>query len=601
LVTAGERLPAGDSDENPGAVLRRLRYTGGRRLSQRALAALLDTSRAHIARLELHGSPPLTDEQLDQLEKAGDAVRPPFSRAEIGELRAAMRTVRAASIEQANKAVDDIAARAGLGQIFPATDRPDEQGDKDTPPDNPFADSSRPRFLTDMSDAMEAAREDIEYLAWERRTGQHSQASADPDTIVTYFGHRNPAEEAKDPEKFRDAIRKVLRGGGTAEHLLAPPSEEASQDLLAVLPQMISYLGQGGPLYQAHVIDQSRHPLAYGICIAGGRGLLITRGGGRAVAVRTNDPDDVAALRDLLRPYWKNKKPIIADAGRRTRETVAGHSPEPSVALPFERLLTEIELEEGPRRLFKEGLSILNIPTAIHAWKWRAAELCTAGWIPPDLLEVLHAQAWNLAAHGLRQLPPDVLGKYPSGGRVHKALQALEDYAHGLQARHAAWGDQLTRHQFWDACPKSALTQFITTGELPPDEIPPACEYRAKRADIETIITHLITRLRSSRNYHLALIDDPRPFPQWFYFGVKGPHVLAQVFDGRAGGKGTDKAAPAGDNMLNVHIRYAAIAEAFAGWFDERVLKAVVHPSWQDNNGVADWLQAELQRHRPSR
>ena len=75
-----------------------------------------------------------------------------------------------------------------------------------------------------------------------------------------------------------------------------------------------------------------------------------------------------------------------------------------------------------------------------------------------------------------------------------------------------------------------AQAQFITTGELPPDEIPPACEYRAERGDIETIITRLITRLRSSRNYHLALIDDPQPFPEWFYFGVKGAHVLAQVF-----------------------------------------------------------------------
>ena len=97
---------------------------------------------------------------------------------------------------------------------------------------------------------MEAAREDIEYLAWERRTGQPSRVSADPDMIMTYFGQRNPVEEAKDPEKFRDAIREVLRGGGTAEHLLAPPSGEASQDLIAVVPQMISYLGQGGPRYR---------------------------------------------------------------------------------------------------------------------------------------------------------------------------------------------------------------------------------------------------------------------------------------------------------------------------------------------------------------
>ena len=108
--------------------------------------------------------------------------------------------------------------------------------------------------------------------------------------IMTYFGQRNLVEEAKDPEKFRDVIREVLREGGTVELLIAPPSEEASQDLVALVPHMISYLGQGGPRYRAHVIDESRHPLAYGICIAGDRGLLIARGdGGRAAAVRTND------------------------------------------------------------------------------------------------------------------------------------------------------------------------------------------------------------------------------------------------------------------------------------------------------------------------
>jgi hypothetical protein len=310
--------------------------------------------------------------------------------------------------------------------------------------------------------------------------------------------------------------------------------------------------------------------------------------------VRTNDRHDVDALRELLRPYWEDKDPIIEEVGRRTRETVAGRSPDPSVALPFEQLLTSVEMEEGPRRLVKKGLSILNIPVAIHAWKWRAAELCTAGWIPEDLREVLRAQAWDLAKHGLRQLPPAVLDKYPHGGRVRKALEALEEYAQGLQMRQAAWGDQLSRHQFWDACPKSALRQFISTGELPPDEIPPGCGYRAEPGDIETIITRLIIRLRSSRNYHLALIEDEHQFPYWFYFGVKGAHVLAQVFDGSPAGEGTDEAAGAGDNMLNVHIHYAPIAEAFAGWFDERVLRPAVRPAWQDNRGVADWLEGEL-------
>ena len=247
--------------------------------------------------------------------------------------------------------------------------------------------------------------------------------------------------------------------------------------------------------------------------------------------------------------------------------------------------------------MVKEGLSLLNIPAAIHVWKWRAAELCTAGWIPEDLLTILQAQAWDLAEHGTRKLPQAVLDKYPPRlrARALTALEALEEYAQGLHRRQAAWGDQLSRHQFWDASPKSALRRFISAGDLPPDEIPPACEYRADRADIELIITRLIIRLRNIRNYHLALIDDEQLFPQWLYLGVKGPHVLASVFDSSPGGDGTAEAARVGDNMLDVHIHYAPIAEAFAGWFDERVLKAAVDPPWQDNRGVADWLEAELE------
>lgn len=581
-------------------MLRRLRYTGGRRISQRALATLVGTSRAHIARLELQGSPPLTDEQLDRLEKAGGAIRPSFSSTEIDELRSVMHKVGAAAIAQADKAVQDIVGRAG--QIFATTGR-GERGHEHSPPIvlDPFASASRPRFLTDISQVVAVAQEDIEHLLRERRTRRPSRVGAEPDVLITNFGQRILVEEAKEPEKFRDIIRELLRMGGTVEVLIAPSAEEASQDLVALVPPMIAYLGQGGPRFRAHVIDEARHPLAYGICIAGDRGLLIARGDdSRTAAVRTNDRHDLNALRDLVRPHWENKKPIIEEAGRRTTETVTGRSLEPSVAMPFEQLLTSIEMEEGPRRLVKEGLSILNIPVAIHAWKWRAAELCTAGWIPEELLEILHAQAWDLADRGLRHLPPDVLDKYARRRRIRQGLQALEEYARGLQERHAAWTDQLSRHQFWDACPKSSLTRFISSGELPPDEIPPACEYRAERDDMETIIAQLITRLRTSRNYHLALINQP-PIQQWFYFGVKAAHVLAQVFDSPLSGEETERTARPGDSMLNVHIDYAPIAAAFAGWFDEHVLKAAVDPPWQDNRKVADWLEAELGKSRHSR
>ena len=137
---------------------------------------LLDTSRAHIARLELQGFPPLTDEQLDRLEKAGNAVRPPFSQGEIDELRAAMHAVRSTAVEQANKAVQDIAERAG--QIFDTSGRQDTRGHKETgkPTPDPFALASRPRFLTDIVEVADAAREDVQYLVRELPARQASPA-----------------------------------------------------------------------------------------------------------------------------------------------------------------------------------------------------------------------------------------------------------------------------------------------------------------------------------------------------------------------------------------------------------------------------------------
>ena len=71
--------------------------------------------------------------------------------------------------------------------------------------------------------------------------------------------------------------------------------------------------------------------------------------------------------------------------------------------------------------------------------------------------------------------------------------------------------------------------------------------------------------------------------------------MLAQVFDSRAGEECADETARTGDNLLNIHIDYAPIAAAFAGWFDEHVLKAAVDPPWQDNRRVASWLEAELE------
>lgn len=53
--------------------------------------------------------------------------------------------------------------------------------------------------------------------------------------------------------------------------------------------------------------------------------------------------------------------------------------------------------------------------------------------------------------------------------------------------------------------------------------------------------------------------------------------------------------------MLSVHIDYEPIAAAFAGWFDEHVLKPETKPPWQDNRSVAKWLEDELRRSKNSR
>jgi transcriptional regulator with XRE-family HTH domain len=590
-----------NSGEDAGAVLRRLRHTGGRRISQRALATLLGTSRAHIARLELHGTPSLTDEQLDRLQKAGDTVRPPFSREEIDELREAMQAAGTAAIEQTDQAVRDIALRAaqifalrkaGSGDLERSSDEPQPRTAVRAAT-GPSAASNGPMFLTAMSQVAGAAEEDIKHLAERYRDGLPVQPDPEPELIMTHFGGRSLVEEAEEPERFRDAIIEVLSKGATFEYLIAPSAIEASQDLVSLVPVMIYYLGQGGRRYRVHLIPESKHPLAYGICVAGDRGLLIARAGDNAVAVRTSDRHDIAALRDLLRPYWKDKKPIIEELGRRTTETVTGRATQPSEPLRFDHVLTSVELEEGPRRLAKNGLSILNIPVAIQAWKGRAAELCTARRIPADLLKVLHSQAWDLAAHGVRHLPRAVPDEYSEDRSVAEALAELEEYARALQIRQAAWGHQLSRHDFWDACPKSALIRFMSTGELPCDEMPPTCGYVAERDDIEIIITRLITRLRTNRNYHLALIDE-LPFSKWFYFEVKAAHVLAQVFDMREQGKQAVRSCD--DDMLSAHIECSPIADAFAGWFDEHVLKAAVDPPWQDHHRVAEWLEKELEQ-----
>ena len=599
-----------NDEEHPGTVLRRLRHSAGRRVSQQVLAKLLGTSRAHVARLELHGYPTLTDEQLDQLEHSRAAVRPPFTLSEIDELRKANRSVGAAAIRQADKAVKDITG--GGAQIFPlrnphsfiAGDRPGGRRHQMSPSDlpDPFSLFPRPTFLSGIPQIVEAAIDDIRNLTRQRQPAAPSPAAAEPDLIITNFWLRNLVDTAEEPEKFRDAIREALHAGATVEVLIAPSAVDAARDLVALVPPMISYLGHARDDrgYQVHIMSETRQPLAYGVCIAGDRGMLIAHGNdGHAVAVRTNDPHDIVALRDLVRPYWHGKKPIIEQAGRRTPDSVAGRSQGPSIRLRFEDILTSVELEEGPRRLAKEGLSILNLPVAIHAWKWRAAELCTAGWIPEDLLEILHAHAGKLAAHGLVQLPDAVLAKHPTGSDVRETLEALEEYARSLQVRQAAWGDQLSRHDFWDACTKSALQRFIHTGELPRDEIPSACKYAAEPGDIDIIITRLITRLRSNRNYHLVLIDES-PVPYWFYFEVKANHVLAQVFDNPASDTERETTYSLDENMLSVHIDCAPIAAAFAGWFDEHVLKPETTPAWQENRSVANWLEDELRKSKNS-
>ena len=75
--------------------------------------------------------------------------------------------------------------------------------------------------------------------------------------------------------------------------------------------------------------------LAYGVCIAGYRALLITYGPeDRVVAIRTNDGEDVAALREMLRPYWEARPSIIEEAGRRTPASLPAGPSRPRSACP---------------------------------------------------------------------------------------------------------------------------------------------------------------------------------------------------------------------------------------------------------------------------
>ena len=86
-----------------------------------------------------------------------------------------MHKVGAAAIAQTDKAVQDIAGRAG--QIFATTGRGEQRHERSPQavPD-PFEAERRPRFLTDISQVAQAAQDDIEHLVQERRTG----SPADP-------------------------------------------------------------------------------------------------------------------------------------------------------------------------------------------------------------------------------------------------------------------------------------------------------------------------------------------------------------------------------------------------------------------------------------
>ena len=260
----------------------------------------------------------------------------------------------------------------------------------------------------------------------------------------------------------------------------------------------------------------------------------------------------------------------IEELGRRTTETVTGHSAPASEPLQFDHVLTSVELEEGPPRLAKNGLSILNIPVAIQAWKGRAAELSTARRIPAEMLKILHSRAWELAEQGAGQLPSAILEEYSENPTTAEALAELDEYSRSLQARQEAWTDQLSRYDFWDACPKSALARFMATGELPCDEMPPTCGYVAEHDDIDIIITRLNhpashkPELPSSHHRRATLLK------MVLLRGQSGPCASPGLRRERS----NEAVRSCDDDMLSAHIECAPIADAFAGWFDGHILNA---------------------------
>ena len=90
----------------------------------------------------------------------------------IADIACRMRAVQPGPVEQADKAVKDLAARAG--RIFTAASSPGKRQDGAAAPDgpNPFASSSRPMFLTTISQVVAAAEADVKHLAWQCHADQ---------------------------------------------------------------------------------------------------------------------------------------------------------------------------------------------------------------------------------------------------------------------------------------------------------------------------------------------------------------------------------------------------------------------------------------------
>lgn len=526
-----------------GDLLREVRRASDRRITQQALADAVGVTRERIVRIEAGDAPPLGQPELDRLNRA----IPDLTAEELEALQTASHGTPVAAIDKVGQVLDQLRrTRRDILPDAPRISRTRSSGRdaepsagarelQQTRPPSVLFQGATPIVTKATAILKEAIPGEAQDLLNPRLVDR------EPDVLLSYFGP-NVVALASPPERdrLRNEISSALERQMSVAHILATPQPSEWDAFIDLVPLMVRYLGRGN--YSVYVVDQLRQDIGYGFLVAGTQAILTIHGtpGTEPIGVVLDNSEDAASLRDLVRPLWQNTDSVVKIVG--IRDTSDPDNPSIGESV-FSDELTKSESIAGPRRLLKNGVSVLHVPAHIRHGAWKNREG----------IDSRRGRNWT-----------------------------------NLEDRQAAFRKQVIDFEFKDACPESSLRAFIHEGRIPPDDVPPAANVTATAKEIREVVNGLVRTLRDTniRNFQLGLMDDQltrsTTIEDGVFFEVKGSQVLAHVF--------TDSDYT---RRLDVCIDSAPVAAAFAAFFDRNVWDKIT-PQMRDRRQVASWLEREM-------